>query len=205
MALDTTAGVARVRTVAPSVSWGLQDGGNRCEPASAGERRISEVRSASGPPHGEIAMPHSYSNIVTHIVFSTKSRRPFIDTRLDSRLFPYFGGIVRQLGGKLYVVNGVEDHVHLLAELPPTIAIAEAIGKIKCGSTYWIHQSFPEQAVFAWQRGYAAFSVSKSNIAAVARYIEGQKEHHKKHSFQDEFLELLRRHGVAINEKYLWT
>jgi REP element-mobilizing transposase RayT len=89
--------------------------------------------------------------------------------------------------------------------LPPTIAIAEAIGKIKGSSTYWIHQSFPEKSQFAWQRGYAAFSVSKSNVAAVARYIEGQKEHHKKQSFQDEFLELLRRHGVAINEKYLWT
>ncbi|MBV8543194.1 MAG: IS200/IS605 family transposase [Acidobacteria bacterium] len=150
-------------------------------------------------------MPHSYSNILTHIVFSTKNRQTLIDTALEARLFPYIGGIVRQLSGKLYVVNGVEDHIHLLAELPPTIAVAEAIGKIKGSSTYWIHQSFPEQAVFAWQRGYAAFSVSKSKVALVARYIEGQKEHHKKHSFQDEFLELMRRHGIAINEKYLWT
>jgi REP element-mobilizing transposase RayT len=151
------------------------------------------------------AMPHSYSNLLTHIVYSTKNRKPFIDAALEARLFPYFGGIVRQLGGKLYLVNGVEDHVHLLAELPPTIAVAEAIGKIKGSSTYWIHQSFPERPDFAWQRGYAAFSVSKSKIAAVARYIGGQKEHHREQSFQDEFLELLRRHGVAISEKYLWT
>jgi REP element-mobilizing transposase RayT len=150
-------------------------------------------------------MPHSYSNILTHVVFSTKSRKPFINAALEARLFPYLGGIIRQLDGKLYVVNGVEDHIHLLAELPPTIAVAEAIGKIKGSSTYWIHQSFPEQSQFAWQRGYAAFSVSKSKVAAVAQYIEGQKEHHKKQSFQDEFLELLRRHGIAINEKYLWT
>ena len=108
--------------------------------------------------------------------------------RLKRGSSPYFGGIVRQLGGKLYVVNGVEDHVHLLAELPPTIAIAEAIGKIKGSSTYWIHQTFPEQAHFAWQRGYAAFSVSKSKVSTVARYIETQKEHHKKQSFQDEFM-----------------
>jgi REP element-mobilizing transposase RayT len=89
-------------------------------------------------------MPHSYSNILTHVVFSTKSRKPFINAALEARLFPYLGGIVRQLDGKLYVVNGVEEHVHLLAELPPTIAVAEAIGKIKGSSTYWIHQSFPE-------------------------------------------------------------
>jgi REP element-mobilizing transposase RayT len=150
-------------------------------------------------------MPHSYTNLLTHIVFSTKSRKPFIDASLEARLFPYFGGIVRQLGGKLYLVNGVEDHVHLLASLPPTIAVADAIGKIKGSSTYWIHQSFPEQSDFAWQRGYAAFSVSKSKVSSVAGYIEHQKEHHRKQSFQDEFLELLRRHGVAIDEKYLWT
>jgi putative transposase len=150
-------------------------------------------------------MPHSYSNLLTHIVFSTKNRRPLIDASLEVRLFPYLGGIIRELGGKLYLVNGVEDHVHLLTELPPTIAVAEVIGKIKGSSTYWIHQSFPEQSGFAWQRGYAAFSVSKSKVATVARYIEGQQEHHKKQSFQDEFLELLRRHGISINEKYLWT
>jgi REP element-mobilizing transposase RayT len=151
------------------------------------------------------AMPHSYSNILTHIVYSTKNRQPFIDAALEARLFPYFGGIVRQLGGKLYVVNGVEDHVHLLAELPTTIAIAEAIGKIKGSSTYWIHQTFPERPHFAWQRGYAAFSVSRSRVSTVARYIETQKEHHRKWSFQEEFVELLRRHGIAMDEKYLWT
>jgi REP element-mobilizing transposase RayT len=86
-------------------------------------------------------MPHSYSNLLTHIVYSTKNRRPLIDSALESRLFPYFGGILRQLGGKLYTVNGVENHVHILAEMPPTIAVAEAIGKIKGSSTHWIHES----------------------------------------------------------------
>jgi putative transposase len=150
-------------------------------------------------------MPHSYSNLLTHIVYSTKNRKPLIDQELESRLFPYFGGILRQLGGKLYIVNGAEDHVHLLAELPPSLAVAEAIGKIKGSSTHWIHESFPERSVFAWQRGYAAFSVSKSNASKVARYIERQKTHHRKQSFEEEFVQLLRRHGVSINEKYLWT
>jgi REP element-mobilizing transposase RayT len=93
----------------------------------------------------------------------------------------------------------------MLAELPPTIGVADAIGKIKGSSTHWIHESFPDRSEFSWQRGYAAFSVSKSNVSRVARYIERQKTHHKKQSFHDEFLELLRRHGVSVDEKYLWT
>jgi putative transposase len=94
-------------------------------------------------------MPHSYTNLLNHIVYSTKNRKPFIDSALESRLFPYFGGVVRQLGGKLYVVNGVQDHVHLLAELPPSIAVSDAIGRIKGSSTHWIHESFPDRSEFA--------------------------------------------------------
>jgi REP element-mobilizing transposase RayT len=150
-------------------------------------------------------MSHSYSNLLTHIVYSTKYRKPMIDSALELRLYPYLGGILRQLGGKLYVVNGVEDHVHLLAELPPSISVAEAVGKIKGKSTHWIHQSFPDRTEFSWQRGYAAFSVSKSNVPAVARYIERQKIHHEEGSFEDEFAQLLRRHGVSIDEKDPWT
>ena len=150
-------------------------------------------------------MPHSYTNLLNHIVYSTKNRKPFIDSALESRLFPYFGGIVRQLGAKLYVVNGVEDHVHLLAELPPSIAVSEAIGKIKGSSTHWIHESFPDRSEFEWQRGYAAFSVSKSNVPAVARYIEKQKAHHTKVSFSEELERLLRRHGVVIDSRHRWT
>jgi REP element-mobilizing transposase RayT len=87
----------------------------------------------------------------------------------------------------------------MLAELPASIGVAEAVGKIKGSSSYWIHQSFPDRYEFAWQRGYAAFSVSKSNVSAVARYIERQKAHHRKHSFDEEFAELLRRHGIAMD------
>lgn len=150
-------------------------------------------------------MPHSYSNLLTHIVYSTKNRRPLIDSDLVSRLFPYFGGIVRQLGGTLFTVNGVEDHVHLLAQLPPTIAVADAIGKIKGSSTHWIHESFSDRSEFSWQRGYGAFSVSKSNVARLVQYIARQKAHHQKQSFQEEFVELLRRHGFSVDGKSLWT
>jgi REP element-mobilizing transposase RayT len=94
-------------------------------------------------------MSHSYTSLLTHVVFSTKDRKPFIDAALEARLFPYFGGVVRQLGGKLYTVNGVEDHVHLLVDLPPSLAVAEAVGKIKGGATHWIHETFSERAAFS--------------------------------------------------------
>ena len=150
-------------------------------------------------------MPHSYSNLLSHIVFSTKDRRPFIDSALEDRLFPYLGGMLRELGCTLLIVNGVDDHIHLLAKLSPSISVAELVGKIKGNSSRWVHDSFPDQPRFGWQRGYAAFSVSKSSARAVARYIEGQKTHHLKHSFRDEFIELLRRHGISADERFLWT
>jgi len=150
------------------------------------------------------AMPHSYSNLLTHIVYSTKNRKPFIDAALEVRLFPYFGGIVRQLWEAL-------SRQRSGGPRPPSRRTAS--DHRRCRSDWQDQRKldvldppvFPEQSDFAWQRGYAAFSISKSKVTAVAKYIEGQKEHHRKQSFQDEFLELLRRHGVAVNEKYLWT
>lgn len=150
-------------------------------------------------------MPHTYSSLLTHLIYSTKDRRPLIDSELEGRLFPYLAGIIRQLGGKLYQGDGTEDHVHLLAELPASISIAEAVGKIKGNSSHWIHQSFPDRGSFAWQRGYAAFSVSKSSAATVASYIQGQKKHHQKRSFEQEYVRLLQRHGVPLDMKYLWA
>jgi len=123
-------------------------------------------------------MPHSYSNLLTHIVYSTKKRRPLIESDLELRLFPYFGGTVRQLGGTLYTVNGVEDHVHLIAHLPPTIAVAEAIGKIKGSSTHWIHESFPDRSEFSWQRDMA-HSASASRMwqsRSIHRTAEGTSQ-----------------------------
>ena len=125
-------------------------------------------------------MPHSYTSIVVHVVFSTKDRKPQIDTALEERLYPYLGGILRELGGKLIAINGVEDHLHLLAAMTATMSVAEAVRKIKGSSSKWIHETFPDRPRFAWQRGYAAFSVSESQISRVAAYIDRQKIHHAK-------------------------
>jgi REP element-mobilizing transposase RayT len=111
-------------------------------------------------------MPHSYTSMMVHIVFSTKDRQSLLVPTLEERLYPYFGGIVRDLGGRLLTVNGVEDHVHLLASMAATTSIAEITGKVKGSSSKWIHETFPEQSGFAWQRGYAAFS---QRIAGGAR------------------------------------
>ena len=125
-------------------------------------------------------MPHSYTSIVVHVVFSTKDRTPQLDAALEERLYPYLGGI---------------DHLHLLAGMKATMSVAEAVGKIKGSSSKWIHETFPDRQRFAWQRGYAAFSVSESQIARVAGYIERQKIHHAKFSFRDEFLVSCRDTG----------
>ena len=146
----------------------------------------------------------TYTSLLTHVTFSTKRRQPFITPDVEVRLLPYLGGIARQLGGTLLVSNSVADHVHLLMVLPPTLAISEAVGKLKGSSSKWIHDTFPEHRSFAWQRGFGAFSVSRSNVPGVARYIEEQKEHHRKVTFQEELVLLLRRHGVDFDERYLW-
>lgn len=150
-------------------------------------------------------MPHSYNALYTHVVFATKDRKPQITPALEERLFPYMGGIVRELHGKLLNINGVEDHLHLLLSMPPTASTAEIVGKVKGCASKWIHETFPEHARFEWQRGYGAFSVSQSQLAIVARYIERQKIHHAKASFRDEYLRLLTRHGISVDERFLWT
>lgn len=149
-------------------------------------------------------MAHTFTNLLTHIIFSTKDRRPFVDANLKSRLYPYLGGIIRELGGKALKVNGPADHVHILASLPAKFAPAEIIGKAKSNSTGWVHKNFPDHRDFGWQTGYAAFSVSHSQIQTVEDYIAGQEEHHRKVSFKEELLTFLKKHEIEFDEKYIW-
>lgn len=150
-------------------------------------------------------MPQSYNAIYTHVVFSTKNRTPQIDAALEERLHPYIGGIVRELNGKLLNINGPEDHLHLLIAMPATTSVAEMVRKVKGCSSKWIHDTLPDRAAFEWQRGYGAFSVSQSLLSIVSRYIDRQKVHHAKRSFRDEYVRLLVRHGIAVDERFLWT
>jgi putative transposase len=149
-------------------------------------------------------MSHTFTNLLVHAIFSTKNREPHLTETLRPRVFPYMGGIVRELGGTALRINGPDDHVHLLLTLPAMLAIAEVMRVVKTNSSRWIHETFPNSSAFAWQTGYGAFSVSKSNLEAVAAYIDGQEEHHRTVTFQEEFLAFLKRHDIAYDPKYIW-
>jgi REP element-mobilizing transposase RayT len=154
--------------------------------------------------HAETTMSHAYTRLHYHIVFSTKERKTFIKPDLKDRLYGYMIGIMNNLDGVVEAIGGIEDHVHLLAFCPPKHGLASFVGKIKANSSGWVHQTWPERAGFAWQRGYAAFTVSESNVEAVKKYIENQEEHHRRMTFQDELRMFLVKHGIQFNDRELW-
>lgn len=149
-------------------------------------------------------MPHSFHNLLFHVVFSTKDRVPSIDAELRSDLFPYIGGIVRQMDCTARLVNGTKDHVHLLMNLRADISVSECVRVVKANSSRWVHETQPRRSAFAWQTGYGAFTVSASNENAVFQYIQNQEKHHQRISFKEEFVALLRKHRVPFDEKFLW-
>jgi REP element-mobilizing transposase RayT len=149
-------------------------------------------------------VPQSFACLYYHLVFSTKGREPLLAADLRARLFEYVGGILRAHGGCLVAAGGVEDHVHLLAGLSREMAVAEALRLLKANSSKWVREAAAGPAAFAWQTGYAAFTVSRSRMGAVKTYLARQEEHHRTQSFQDEYRALLRRHGIEVDERYLW-
>jgi REP element-mobilizing transposase RayT len=146
----------------------------------------------------------SYVSSYFHCVFSTKERRPLISLPLRERLWPFLGGIARQNGMNAIDIGGVPDHVHILLSLPSTISIAKALQLIKGGSSKWVHDAFPEHRLFGWQVKYGVFGVSVSLLDKTIQYIQTQEEHHRKMTFQEEFLALLKKHRIAYDERYLW-
>jgi putative transposase len=146
----------------------------------------------------------TYTKLFYHVVFSTKHRQDLITPAIEDELQKYVAGIVRGIGGSCVAINGMPDHVHLLMILPPKIALSDALPEIKANSSKWVHASKPEMAKFAWQDGYAAFTVSKSAVEPVREYIRDQKLHHRGRIFQGELLELLARHEVEFDERYIW-
>ena len=146
-------------------------------------------------------MGSTFFSLHYHIVFSTKERRSFIRADWRDRLHAYLGGIVRNQGGVAEAVGGVEDHVHLLASLRTTHCLADFMRDLKKDSSNWAAENFDRD--FAWQEGYAVFSVSATHVEPVRQYIAGQEEHHRKANFLDELKTLLEKNGVAYDPKYL--
>jgi REP element-mobilizing transposase RayT len=149
-------------------------------------------------------MPGTYSQLLLHIVFSTKHRQPHISPEIAERLYPYVGGIIRAERGVLYQIGGVEDHVHLYLRWRTDASISDLMRTVKSESSKWVHNTFENLGAFAWQEGYSAFSVSKSQEEAVTKYISNQVLHHRKEDFKSELLRLLRAHAIEFDERYVF-
>ena len=149
-------------------------------------------------------MAGTHTNLLYHLVFSTKNRIPSISKNFKEDLYSYIGGIIRGEGGTLLEIGGAADHVHLLARFKPAKSVSEMLDRIKSKASKWLNEEKMKVRKFGWQDGYAAFSVSESEIASVRRYIRDQQKHHRRQSFQDEFRTLLEKHGIEYEERYLW-
>jgi len=150
-------------------------------------------------------MPQSLSNVLIHVVFSTKHRRPWLkDKEVRDVMTGYLIGTLQQLKCSSLIVGVVKDHVHMLCNLHRTVSIAELVENLKTSSSSRIKQEARSLHDFYWQSGYGAFSVSQSVAPKVREYIANQEEHHRKLSFQDEFRLLCKRHGIEYDERYVW-
>jgi len=149
-------------------------------------------------------MSQSLTKIFVHIIFSTKHRHHTIDVTIENELFHYLGGVCRGLECQPIQVGGYLDHVHILGSLSKKITTVKLLQEIKQNSSLWIKTRGDQYARFYWQDGYAAFSVSPTQVDRVAQYIRLQKEHHQKMSFQDEYRAFFEEHGIEYDERYVW-
>ena len=150
-------------------------------------------------------MAQSLSRLWTHLIFSTKNRFPFLsDKTIRTDMHAFLAKRLREEDCETLIVNGVADHVHALFALSRTHSIASVVKEIKRTSSGWVKGLAPQLQKFHWQLGYGAFSVSQSNLEEVIRYIENQEGHHKRVTFQDEYLAFLKAYGIAYDERYVW-
>lgn len=147
-------------------------------------------------------MPNTFTNLNYHIIFSTRKREPLITPALEERVWAYLGGVAKSLGAEPMRIGGVEDHVHVLVRIPAKHSVSKVVQSLKGASSHWMNEEVMNFGHFAWQDGYAAFSVSKSNIAMVSEYIRGQREHHQTRDFKAEYISFLDKHGVEYDERY---
>jgi len=145
-------------------------------------------------------MSHSYSSNRVHLIFSTKERKKCLSDEFQPKLWAYMAGIAHNQGFEAMIIGGVKDHVHALLVLPPTLPLAKAVQFLNGSSSKWINETNGE---FAWQEGYGAFSVRASQTGDVVRYIQNQRAHHEKKSFEEEFVEFLKKYGVSYEPAHV--
>lgn len=149
-------------------------------------------------------MANTYTQIFIHVVFVVKGRENLIPVDKKEELFKYIGGIIKGKEHKLFIINGMSDHVHILLGFNPVDSLSELIKEVKRCSSIFINNNKWVRGKFEWQAGYGAFSYSKSHIDVVYKYIENQERHHKKRTFREEYLELLKKFGVDYDERYIF-
>jgi REP element-mobilizing transposase RayT len=148
-------------------------------------------------------MASTFSNLLYHVVFSTKRREPLIRPNLQKDLYAYLGGIIRGERGTMLAIGGMSDHVHIVMRLRPDHSLADMVKTFKAKSSKWVNQQRRIPGRFSWQTGYGAFTVSKSQLPKVLQYVKNQQQHHRGRSFKEELIELLRKHEIEYDERYL--
>ena len=149
-------------------------------------------------------MPQSLSQVILHVVFSTKDRRPWLDPVIRPRLHAYLATVTRDCGCEAYRVGGTADHVHLAGRLARTVCQADLLEQIKKTSSVWVKRQSSRYAGFFWQGGYGDFSIGWSQLGDLIGYIDRQERHHQTQTFQEEYRDLLRKYHVDFDENYLW-
>ena len=149
-------------------------------------------------------MANTYSNLFYHIVFSTKGRNEWITQDIEERVWAYMGGIARKHEVIAVQIGGTGNHIHIVIMATPKFAPSQIAQWLKGDSSKWIHETFPELGDFAWQDGFGVFSVSKSNVPDVVEYIKNQRAHHAKRTFEDEYVAMLKKHGIDYDDRYLF-
>ena len=150
-------------------------------------------------------MSQSLAKNTIHLIFSTQDRRPWLKESVRPAIYSYLAGIFQKWESPAIIVGGYDDHVHCLFLLNKNHPLKKIVEEVKKGSSKWIKTLGDGPAEFSWQNGYGAFSVSESNVREVKDYISRQAEHHRRTTFQDELRQLLARHGIAANERYIWS
>ena len=150
-------------------------------------------------------MGSTLSNLVYHVVFSTKNREPLLIPAVRDDLYRYIAGIVKKEKGVLIQIGGMPDHLHLVVKLNPAHSLSDVMKNIKAGSSKWINDQKMVMGRFGWQEGYGAFTISESQLSGVIQYVKEQESHHRTLSFKDEFVLFLKRHRIEYDDRYIWS
>ena len=149
-------------------------------------------------------MPQSLANLIVYIIFSTKDRMPFIKQNIEKQLYSYLASIFKECDSPAIIIGGTENHVHILFSLSRKHCLSNVIEDVKKSSSKWIKTKGLDYKKFYWQNGYGAFSIGTSGKIATVNYIKNQKEHHRKKTFQEEFLKFLNKYQIKYDERYVW-